>query len=130
MCISKVYTRIEPKASVSWPSNSVNCASMLLRKDIWKNFTKTIFSLRDVIKYASGYKTVVPTQPVTLMQNLNNTIICFNNQLKGKYQMNTLSYSCPFIASWSKHRNNNRRNDNDKKVILIKLMTTIYFTNH
>ena len=84
MCISKVYTRIEPKASVPWPSNSVNCASMLLRKDIWKNFTKTIFSLRDVIKYASGYKTVVPTQPVTLMQNLNNTIICFNNQLIGK----------------------------------------------
>ena len=84
MCISKVYTPTERKASVPWHSNSVNCASMSLRKDIWKNFTKTIFSLRDVIKYASGYKTVVPTQPVTLMQNLNNTIICFNNQLIGK----------------------------------------------
>ena len=50
MQISNVYTRIEPKVSVLWHWNSVNKASMLLSKDVSNNVTKTMFSIRDVIK--------------------------------------------------------------------------------
>ena len=50
MQISNVYTRIEPKVSVLWDCNSVNKASMLLSKDVSNNVTKTMFSIRDIIK--------------------------------------------------------------------------------
>ena len=48
--ISKECTQIKPKVSVLWHSNSVNKAIILLPKDVWNNFTKTMFSLRDIIK--------------------------------------------------------------------------------
>ena len=48
--ISKECTQIKPKVSVLWHSNSVNKAIILLPKDVSNNFTKTMFSLRDIIK--------------------------------------------------------------------------------
>ena len=53
MWISKVCTQIKPKISIPWHWNSVNEASMLLPKYSSKNFTKTVFSLRDIIKTVS-----------------------------------------------------------------------------
>ena len=50
----QVYTRIKPvKVSVRWHWNSVNVAIMLLPRDVSNNFTKTMFSLRDIIKIVS-----------------------------------------------------------------------------
>ena len=53
MWIWEVCTRIKPKESVPWQWNSVNEASMLLPKGASNNFTKTMFSLRDITKVAS-----------------------------------------------------------------------------
>ena len=53
MWIWEVCTRIKPKESVPWQWNSVNEASMLLPKDASNNFTKTMFSLRDITKVVS-----------------------------------------------------------------------------
>ena len=40
----------KPKVSVLWHWNSVNEAIMLLLKDVSNNYTKAMFSLRDIIK--------------------------------------------------------------------------------
>ena len=53
MWIWEVCTRIKPKVSVPWQWNSVNEASMLLPKGASNNFTKTMFSLRDITKVVS-----------------------------------------------------------------------------
>ena len=53
MWISKVCTQIKPKVSVPRHWNSVNDVIILLPKDISNNFTKTMFSLRDITKNAS-----------------------------------------------------------------------------
>ena len=50
-----------------WHWNSVNEAIMLLPQDVWNNFTKTMFFLRDIIKFVSDQHPVIPTQPVTFM---------------------------------------------------------------
>ena len=50
MSVSKVSTQIKTKILMSWHRNSVNGASMLLPKYVSKSFTKTMFSLRDIIK--------------------------------------------------------------------------------
>ena len=52
MWISKVCTEIKPKISVPWQWNSVNEA-MLLPKYVSENFTKTMFSLRDILNIVS-----------------------------------------------------------------------------
>ena len=49
----EVFIRIKPKVSVPWYWNSVNEASMFPSQDVSKNFTKIIFSLRDIIKIVS-----------------------------------------------------------------------------
>ena len=53
MWISKVCTQIKPKVSVPRNWNSVNDVIILLPKDISNNFTKAMFSLRDITKNAS-----------------------------------------------------------------------------
>ena len=50
MWISKVFTQMKTKILMPWHRNLVNEASMLLKKYVSKNFTKTMFSLRDIIK--------------------------------------------------------------------------------
>ena len=50
MWVSKVSTQSKTKILMPWHRNSVNEASMLLPKYVSKNFTKTMFSLRDIIK--------------------------------------------------------------------------------
>ena len=47
MWISKVCTQIP------WHWNSVNEAIILLPKDVSNNFTKILFSVRDIIKIVS-----------------------------------------------------------------------------
>ena len=51
MWISIAYTLIKPKVSVNWHWNSINEASMVLPKDVLNNFTKTMFSLKDIMQY-------------------------------------------------------------------------------
>ena len=51
---------------------------MLLPKDVLNNFTKTKFSLRDIIKIVSDQLPAIPNQPVIFMQNLHNMISVFN----------------------------------------------------
>ena len=65
--ISNVYNQLEPKVSVSWHWSSVRKASILLQKDVLKNFTKSTFSLRDIIKIVSDQESIIPTQPVIFM---------------------------------------------------------------
>ena len=47
--VSKVYTQIEPKSSVSRHWKSINKTSMSLPSNVSKNFTKAVFSLRDIV---------------------------------------------------------------------------------
>ena len=53
MWISKVCTQIKPKVSGLWHWNSLNETIILLPKDVLNNFTKTMFSLWDIIKIVS-----------------------------------------------------------------------------
>ena len=57
----------KPKISVPWQWNSVNEADMLLPKYVSKNFTKAIFSLRDIMKIVSDQYPVIPIQSVIFM---------------------------------------------------------------
>ena len=66
MWISKVCTQIKPKVSMPWHWNSVNETIMLLPKDVSNNFTKTIFSLRDIIKIVSNQEPVILRNPLYL----------------------------------------------------------------
>ena len=50
MWISKVCTQTKTKILLLWHRNPVNEASMLLPKYVFKNFSKTMFCLRDIIK--------------------------------------------------------------------------------
>ena len=49
--------------SVSWHWNTVNEAIKSLPKDVLNNFTKTIFSLRDMISIVLDQQPVIHTQP-------------------------------------------------------------------
>ena len=52
MWISKVCTQIKTKTLMLWHRNPENEANMLLPKYVSKNFTKTMFCLRDITKTA------------------------------------------------------------------------------
>ena len=50
---SRVCTRTKPEVSMLWHWNLVNKAIMLLPKGVLKKFTKSMFSLSDIIKIVS-----------------------------------------------------------------------------
>ena len=64
---SKVCTRAKPEVSMPWHWNLVNEAIMLLPKGVLKKFTKSMFSLRDIIKIVSDQYFVTLTQPAMFM---------------------------------------------------------------
>ena len=81
MWILKVCTRIKPKVLVPWHYNSVSEAIILLPKNFSKSFTKTMFSLRDIIKIVSDQQLVIPTQTVISVKNLDNLVSSLNNRI-------------------------------------------------
>ena len=52
---------------------------MVLQKDVSNNFTKTMFSLRGIIKIISDRQIVTPTQAVIFMCNFHNMINFYNS---------------------------------------------------
>ena len=84
MWISKVCTQIKPKVSVPWLLNSVNQAIMLLPKDDSNNFSKTLFSLRDIKKVFSAQWPVISTQPIVFMKIFTTWQASLATKLIGK----------------------------------------------
>ena len=52
---------------VSMSHKCINKAIILVPKNVWNNFRKIMFFLRDIIKIVSDQLSVVPTQPVIFM---------------------------------------------------------------
>ena len=87
MKMSKVYTQIETKISVSWDWNLEHETSMSLPKDISNNFTKTMFSLRDIIKLFRISKLLFLHNLLYLSKISTRRWASFTNQWIGKVQI-------------------------------------------